>query len=397
MTEDRLIWLRDQTLTELEGNILPFWMERMKDPSGGFYGRIDGLGNLVPDADKGGILNARILWTFSSAYRIFRKPEYASAAERARQYLAEHFIDTEYGGIYWTVKADGTPADTHKQFYAIAFAVYAFSEHFRATGDRSSLELAVSLFRTIEDHSKDPVYGGYIEACARDWQPTEDMRLSEKEPNFAKTMNTHLHILEGYTGLYRVWKTPELHDSLRDLILIHLDRIAGLDGHLQLFFDMDWTLRSSVRSFGHDIEASWLLVEAAEVLGDADLIARTREECGKIADAGLEGFSIAGGMMNEWNPSTRRLDGDRDWWVQAETVVGCLYRWKISGDRRYLTYAEAAWRFIRNFLVCPDGEWYWSLRDDGTPNTDDDRAGFWKCPYHSGRMCMEIFSYICNL
>lgn len=382
--------LKQQTTAELTGNILPFWSSRMTDPDGGFYGRMDGEGNIVPGSPKGLILNARILWTFSSAYRILGNKEYLETAERAKDEICGRFRDSEFGGACWCIDAEGKPLDTKKQYYAIAFAIYALSEYFRATSDKEALDCAVEFFRCIEEHSRDNERGGYFEAAKRDWSPIEDMRLSEKDQNDAKTMNTHLHILEGYTNLYRVWKDESLKEALESLIKLFLDKIIGLDGHLQLFFDEEWTLHGSLQSYGHDIEASWLLQEAAEVLGCPTLLSRVRTECTRLAEAGLQGFSIAGGMIYEWDPVSRRRDADRHWWVQAETVIGCLNQWRNSGDNRYLDYAKAAWRFIRNYLVCPDGEWYWSIREDGTPNTDDDRAGFWKCPYHNGRMCLEI-------
>ena len=386
--------LKEQVYSELTTNILPFWIGKMTDPEGGFFGRMDGLGRIDKDSPRGLILNARILWTFSAAYRVLGKEEYLASARWAKEEILRKFRDSEYGGAYWCLDADSAPADTKKQFYAIAFAIYGLAEYYRVTSDPEALGCAKDFFRCIEEHSRDKVLGGYIEACTREWGPIEDMRLSDKDRNDAKTMNTHLHILEGYTNLYRIWKSEELGEALRSLTELFLDRIAGLDGHLQLFFDEDWTLKSTMQSFGHDIEASWLIREAALVLGDPGLISRATEVCHKIAEAGLEGFSISGGMVYEWDPRTGKRDGDRHWWVQAETVVGCFDQWQTTSDERYLEYSKAAWRFIRNFLICPDGEWYWSIREDGSANTDDDRAGFWKCPYHNSRMCLELIERI---
>ena len=173
--------LRAEVLAELENDILPFWLEKMQLPSGGFHARIDGRGRLDDSAPKGAILNARILWTFSSAYRLLGRPEYLEAARNAFAQIRDRFADPEYGGIYWSLSPDGSPLDTKKQFYAIAFAVYGCAEFFRATGEEEALELAISLWRSIEDHSLDTVKGGYLEACTRDWLPIADMRLSEKK------------------------------------------------------------------------------------------------------------------------------------------------------------------------------------------------------------------------
>ena len=381
--------LRAEVLSELENDILPFWLNKMQDPAGGFRGRIDGTGRLDAEAPKGAILNARILWTFSSAYRLLGKEEYLGAARNAFVQIRDRFYDPEFGGIYWSLSPDGKPLDTKKQFYAIAFAVYGCAEFFRAAGEEDALELAIRLWRSIEDHSRDTVKGGYLEACTRDWQPIEDMRLSEKDRNDAKTMNTHLHILEGYTGLYRVWKDETLRRRLVELCHIFTDRIVRPDGHLGLFFDEDWNSQSDMVSYGHDIEASWLLCETAELLGDDALLAKVRACCARIAAASLEGLQADGSMIYEYEPgtsgSTGHLDTNRHWWVQAETVVGCL-------NQGWEERALRCWEYIKAHLLAPGGEWYWSVDADGTPNITDDRAGFWKCPYHNGRMCMEIIS-----
>lgn len=375
-------------------SILNFWKDNMQDPSGGFYGRMDGHGRIVPDAPKGAILNARILWAFAAAYRVTGSPEWLALASRAKDYICAHFIDYEFGGAWWSVNADGTPLDTKKQFYSIAFIVYGMAEHYRACGDESALEVAKSLYFSIEDHSRDVENGGYIEASDRFWNPISDMRLSYKERNDAKTMNTHLHILEAYTALYRVWKDAGLHNDLRDLVLVFLDRIASPDGHLGLFFDMDWRVQGGRKSFGHEIEASWLLCEAADVLGDSDLADRTRRECMRIAEAAMEGYRPGSGLAYEYNPETGVLDEERHWWVQTEAVVGFRNMYSMTSDARWADAESDVWDYIRRSLICPDGEWYWSILSDGSPNLDEDRAGFWKCPYHNGRMCMEMLERI---
>ena len=387
MTMDPISF-RELSVRELTQDILPFWMQRMQDPSGGWYGRIDGGGSVVAGAPKGAVLNARILWTFSSAFRLLGRPEYRTAADRAFREIRDRFADPDQGGVFWSLDASGRPLDTKKQFYAIAFAIYGLAEYYRATGVGEALDLAARLYRDIEAHSFDG--DGYLEACTRTWGPIADMRLSDKDRNDAKTMNTHLHILEGYTGLYRVWKDAGLRARLSGLVEIFLDRIVRPDGHLGLFFDTAWRSRSEMVSYGHDIEASWLLEEAADLLEDPVLGARTTDACRRIAAASLEGWKPGAGMVYEQDPATGHRDADRHWWVQAETVVGCWNRFLRDGDAAWADRAADTWEFIRREIVCPDGEWYWSLRADGTHNVTDDRAGFWKCPYHNGRMCMEL-------
>ena len=392
MEDTRLASLRSEVRAELE-NILDYWMRNTRDyMHGGFLGTLDGCGRPVPGAPKGAILNARILWTFSAAYRITGRREYLETAAVARREMLDRFRDPVCGGIWWSLDAEGRPLDTKKQFYAIAFAIYGLSEYARATGEPESLEAAIALYDDIERYSFDSAKNGYVEACTREWGAIADMRLSEKDANERKTMNTHLHILEAYTSLYRLWKDPLLAAKLENLILLFTDRITDPEtGHLRLFFDDDWNCRDRTVSYGHDIEASWLLTEAADVLGEpavAERVARTAERLAAAAD---EGFSAAGGMRYEHDPVTGVTDGDRHWWVQAETVTGYFHRYVRTGDPVFLDKALACWDFIKeNIIDRTYGEWIWSLRADGTPNRTDDKAGFWKCPYHNGRMCMEL-------
>ena len=389
ITED----LQNEVQWELENNILPFWMNRMIDSEyGGFHGQITGNNQRVVHAPKGAILNARILWTFSAAYRLLRKPEYLETATRAKRYLIDKFYDQEFEGIYWELDYTGQPVQTKKQIYALGFAIYGLSEYNRATGDKETLDYAIRLFKAIEQYSFDPEKNGYMEAFTKDWKLIEDMRLSDKDENEKKTMNTHLHILEPYTNLYRVWKDARLERQLYNLIGLFTEKILDKDtSHLQLFFDNDWQSKYPVVSYGHDIEASWLLHEAARVLGDVGLIAEIEPVVKKIAAAASEGLTSDGGMIYEKNLTTGHIDGDYHWWVQAETVVGYYNLFRYFGDRGALQHSIDCWEFIKRHLTDDvHGEWFWSLRADGSLNRDDDKAGFWKCPYHNGRMCIEL-------
>lgn len=378
----------------LQKNILRFWLDKMVDQEhGGFYGRIDGHEHLHADAEKGAILNARILWAFSAAYRVLGDKTYLEAASRAKHYIIDHFIDPEYGGVYWSLDCNGKPLDTKKQFYAIGFAIYGMSEYARATGDAEALKVAIDLYRCIEEHALDHEYNGYIEAMTRDWQPIADMRLSELDANYPKSQNTHLHIIEPYTNLYRVWKSDELKASLHNLIDIFTDRILNPETHhLDLFFDMDWKRGAgALESYGHDIECSWLIHEAALVLGDAEVLKKVEPIVEMVAKASEKGLNADGSMVHEANLDTGYVDSDLHWWVQAETVVGFFNIYQYFGDESALQKAQHCWTYIKeNLIDNENGEWHWSRRKDGTLNLDDDKAGFWKCPYHNSRMCLEI-------
>ena len=414
----------------LTRNILQFWMTRMVDHQhGGFYGRIDNSGVLHPEAEKGAILNARILWSFSAAYRVLKEVrgedgevrDYLETATRAKDYFIEHFIDKEYGGVYWSLDYLGNPLDTKKQFYAIGFGIYGLSEYARATGDREALEYALDLYDCIEEHAFDKENNGYIEACTREWGPIADMRLSELDANYPKSQNTHLHIIEPYTNLLRCLK--ELHAqescdyvpvvgsvlpigvtipmetmigveaSLRNLIDIFTDRILNPETHhLDLFFEMDWTRGAGhLESYGHDIECSWLMHEAALVLGDADVLAKVEPIVREVAKASEKGLRPDGSMIHEANLDSGHVDDDLHWWVQAENVVGWYNLYQHFGDEQALERAFQGWNYIKTQIIDWDnGEWYWSRHPDGSLNTVDDKAGFWKCPYHNSRMCLEI-------
>lgn len=385
--------LKKEMEEELVTNILPFWMNKMTDKvNGGFYGRITGNETLIPDAEKGAILNARILWTFSSAYRLLKKPEYLEMATRATRTIIDFFYDEDFGGIYWSLDYKGRPLELKKQIYALGFAIYGLSEYYRATGDEEALAYAIHLFDSIEQYSFDSVGNGYCEALTREWGEIADMRLSDKDENERKTMNTHLHILEPYTNLYRVWKDERLKKQLHNLVRLFTDKILNPEtGHLELFFDDNWVSKYRIVSFGHDIEASWLIHEAALVLGDETILARVEPLVEYIAAAADEGLQPNGSMIYETFLDKNKIDRDCHWWVQAENIVGHVNLYQHFEDEVALQKAFRCWEFVKkNLIDYRNGEWHWSVRADGTVNTNNDKAGFWKCPYHNGRMCMEL-------
>ncbi|MNZ91694.1 Cellobiose 2-epimerase [compost metagenome] len=291
------------------------------------------------------------------------------------------------------VDAAGNPAETKKQVYGQAFAIYAFSEYYRATGNEAALSQAIEIFQTLERYSYDPAFKGYFEAHTQDWKETGDNSLSEKDLNEKKSMNTHLHVMEGYTNLYRVWKSDELHAKLKELIEVTIEHIVDADtAHFILFFDEQWNKKSGHISYGHDIEGSWLIVEAAEVLGDTELLEKARAVAIRMAEATLqEGVDKDGGLFNEAYSDGTLIDSDKDWWPQAEAVVGFYNAYQMTGDVKYLDAARKSWAFIESFIVDKEhGEWHWSVTQDGAPSENLQKVSPWKCPYHNGRACFEM-------
>ena len=393
MSTTLLAILKEEVREELVSNILPFWMGKMIDArDGGFFGRIDGSGRVYDDAGKGCVLNARILWTFSAAFRILKNTDYLKTAERSKDYLLEHFFDKDYGGVFWLLDHKGEMNDGKKQIYAQAFSIYGLTEYYRITNDMKCLDKAIELFRLIEKFSYDVKFDGYFEAFSREWGTLDDLRLSAKDANEKKTMNTHLHVLEAYTNLYRIWKDDLLKNQLRKLICVFTDRIVNSQTYnLNMFFDEEWNDKTDLVSYGHNIESAWLIYEAALVLEDELITAKVKKICLSIAEASKVGIMADGSMIYEKFFRSGHTDTDRHWWVQAETVVGFLNAFTLSGKEEYLDMSVAAWRFISDHLVDrQNGEWYWSVDNNLQPNLKEDKAGFWKCPYHDSRMCLEI-------
>lgn len=385
---------------ELVDDILPFWMRYAVDAErGGFHGKVDCNLKIDAEAPRSAVLNTRILWTYSAASRLLGA-EYRAMADRAWNYIVEKFWDKEHGGIYWMLDARGNPTSDRKQIYAQAFCAYAMAEYYRATGEEESLARAQQLFRLIEQHSYEPVHKGYLEACSRDWGALEDLRLSEKDLNSPKSMNTHLHVLEAYTNLLRVWRDPELLARQKELLEATMSHIVdGATGHFRMFFDNQWNSLTDHRSFGHDIEGSWLMVEAAETVGDRALLEAVRKLAVKMAQAVYdEALDRDGSIFYEADSKGRLIDPNKHWWAQAEAVVGFYNAWQISGKAHFLDASYRAWEYIEEKVVDrAHGEWHAKLRPDGTPYKEEEDAdaclaGPWKCPYHNSRMCYEMLA-----
>ena len=393
----KVMRFKERAFREVSQHILPFWLRETQDyEHGGFIGRIDGQNQKHPTAPKGLVLNARILWTFSVACQLFPgNEEYLEAAHRAYHYLDTYFNDPIHGGGFWLLDYQGKPLDTKKLTYAQAFWLYGLSEYASATQDPAAHKKADELFHLLEARTKDAINGGYFEGFDRGWTLDESERLSEKDAVAPKSSNTMLHILEAYTAFLKLTNRDDVRGALANILGIFLDHIIDPQSHqMHLAFDREWNPVTEEVSFGHDIEASWLIIEAARLSGDNALYGRTVEEGLKMVDSVVEqGIASDGSVL--YARSEGVVDGDRHWWVQSEGVVGFLNAYQVSGDRNYLEASVKLWDFIDRALVDREhGEWLYRINDSGATYPEDNKVGPWKCPYHNARCCYEVITRI---
>ncbi|MDV6166899.1 AGE family epimerase/isomerase [Flavobacterium sp. DG1-102-2] len=373
-------------------SILDYWSSNAVDnKNGGFVGTIDFADTKDFQAEKGSVLNARILWAFSASYPVSKNELHLQLANRAFEYIRDYFYDAENKGIYWSITHDGKPKDTKNQIYALAFTIYGLSEYYAVSNDKEALDLAIKLFGSIEKYSYDSLHQGYFEAFTQTWQPIEDLRLSDKDANEKKTMNTHLHIVEGYANLYRVWRDESLKNKIIELLnTINNYFINAETGHLHLFFNEEWVEKPDVVSYGHDIEAAWLLQWCAEVIQDKALIDIYKRYAVLMTDATFEGIDKDGGLWYEYDPQEKNLVDEKHWWPQSELLIGMINAWQLTGDNKYYDAALANWKFVKQYILDKKhGEWVWGINADYS-RIEKDKAGFWKCPYHNSRACIEL-------
>ncbi|NLG82900.1 MAG: N-acylglucosamine 2-epimerase [Bacilli bacterium] len=372
---------------EILHQIITFWKNLRDFHHGGYYGYVDSKGSIDKYANKGGIITARILWFFSAAYNLLKDEQLLPYAQAAYDFLSTKLWDKEQLGIFWEVDYLGISVDTRKHIYAQAFAIYGLTEYYIASKDKKALQLAKDIFNLIEEKGKDEL--GYLEEFYRFWQEKPNEMLGYTGINAERTMNTHLHLLEAYTALYRVWKTEDLKKSLTFLINIFKDNIYdNLTHHLQCFFDRNWQSLINIKSFGHDIECSWLLDEACEVLGDESLSQAVQLVTNNLVKSVIEEAYDHNSIINE--NVNGHLDKTRVWWIQAEAIVGLYNYYQKTKDSLIYSYIQKIVTFIQKYLISPYGEWYWEVDDSYLPELSKELAGFWKCPYHNGRMCIEL-------
>jgi len=373
--------------------ILSYWANNTLDLEfGGFLGQIDHYNSVIPKAPKGIILNTRILWSFSAASNHLKTNQHKVICDRAYKYLKDFFRDKEHKGVYWELDYKGNPINKRKQVYAQAFTIYALSEYYIFSKNEEAKNWAIELFEDLEKHANDKLNKGYFEAFNNDWSPIEDMRLSDKDMNASKTMNTHLHVLEAYTSLLKVYDIPQLKNALRLLVEVFLQHFLNDKNHYELFFDDQWNLLSNSVSYGHDIEAAWLLIDAVKLLNDGELLNQVNTTALRVADTFLEeGIDNDGAVINEKNLATNHIDSDRHWWPQVEALIGLNYAYNLNNDQKYITNSLKIWDFTkRNLIDYENGEWFFRVDKNGNVYTQEDKVSMWKAPYHTSRACMIL-------
>ena len=375
----------------LENDLIPFW-NRMKDEiNGGFYGYADAEGNPDMKSVKGVILNSRILWFYASAYQLLRKPELLEMADHAYRFLVDHCFDSQYGGVYWSVHCDGTVCDDTKHTYNQAFAIYALSAYYQSSGRKEALNLAYVLYRVIEEKCRDSK--GYFEAFRRDFTPSSNEKLSENGVLAERTMNTLLHVLEAYSELYHADPFYEVGDSIRSILRLFEKKIYNSEKQIcDVFFDSDYHSLIDLESFGHDIETSWLIDRGCSVLEDKAYQKEMQPMINGLAESAYRNaFDKRQNALNNEREGDR-IDSQKIWWVQAESVVGFYNAYQKNPQKtEYLQTAEKIWEFIQNHVIdSRSGEWIESIPTDNLPDSGQALVHPWKCPYHNGRMCMEM-------
>lgn len=398
---------------ELFQNILPYWDKYSKDEKNtGFFGKIDNDNVQDAECQRSIVMTSRFLWTYSAVARFTKDSKYLEMADFAYKVIIEKYFDKENDGVYWSIMPDGTPKVDKKQIYGEAFCCYGLSEYAAAVQElkkdeelaATAMNKALDIYNLLENHALDKENGGYIEACAKDWSQTNDMILSPKDMNCPKSMNTNLHVMEAYTNLYRTLPVvfadsksiqAEVGQSLANLITVTQEKIVQKNAHLGMFFDMDWNLLADEISYGHDIEASWLLWEAACELKDEELKEQIRADVIKMAEVALdEGFDKENGCLENFllhSTTNPKRDRTRVWWNQAEAMNGFYNAWQMTGETKYQEACIKQWNWIQNHQVDKtNGEWWSALDQNGAPILAEDKGGNWKTSYHNGRTCLEL-------
>ena len=400
---------KDKFSLELN-HILTWWQDHAVEKDGdGFYGAADLDGRPVPGANKSCVLNARILWTYAAAAKMTGNGAYRDMAARAYRVISEKFTDQKFGGFFMELTPENRVSSDIKHTYAQAFVLYALSKYYELEPSTELMNTIQANFNLLETNTRDPQHPGYIEAFTREWKPVQENRMADN--NEPRSMNTHLHVLEAYAALYSVWRDERVRKQLTGLLEIFIHKIIRNNGHLGIFFDEDFNeteTSKGICSFGHDIEGSWLLLEAAEILGDEEIISAMKKISVQMAHVvEREGVDKDGGLFLESVRFGSHVRTNKHWWLQAENLVGFMNAFELTGEEKYWETVKRSWDFIDRYVIDHQrGEWYTKVNRLGVPylaEPEDDPSPYyrndwkidpWKCPYHNGRAMMELVKRI---
>ena len=380
--------LQNESKVYLEEKLIPFWNSMIDKTNGGFYGQLNFDLVLNKTAKKGCILNSRILWLYSNAYLTLGDKSYLEYARHSFDFMRKYFVDKEFDGLYWSVNFDGTPNETLKHTYNFSFGLYALSSYYIASKDENAKILADNIFNLIETKCKAPI--GYFEAFTRDFKPEINEELSENGVIATRTMNTLLHVIESYNEYYLATKNNKVKQACEEILKTFENYVFEKDNDkLGVFFNDDFEQIIDLNSYGHDIEASWLLDKACEIIDDKDLAKRVTGFNSKIANRILKVAFENSALNNEVENGV--VDKTRVWWVQAESILGFINEYEKNGDEKFLTSANEIWEYVKKYFVDnrPHSEWYSEVTFEGEP-IKKDIVNEWKCPYHNGRMLLEV-------
>jgi mannobiose 2-epimerase len=406
LTPARAATLRAEIERRLETELTGHWYPALVDRTrGGFHENAARDWSLRPDTGASVVYQARLTWT-AAAYAQFnpsRRDEFLGYARHGLDFLSRSMHDDEQGGFYWRIGPDGRPpaeVRAPKHLYGMSFVIYAASRLCEAGGDDQARRVAVETFQWLEDHAHDNTHGGYFESFARDGTVLQPEPSSPDAKDVLgnvygrKSMNAHIHMLEAVAELARVDRSELVRKRLKELLTLVRDRIAHEPGALHLYFQPDWTPIPGHDSYGHDVETAYLLLEAAEVLGEPD-DPRTLAVARSLVDHPLAvGWDEEqGGFYDSGDEEIPQADTRKVWWTEAEGLNALLlmHRRHSQETDRYARAFVAQWTMIDRHLIDPEhGGWFESTTREGRLIGDGTKAQPWKANYHHARALMNV-------
>ena len=376
---------KQEFYNHLTGDLIPFWNNLYDSEYGGFYGSADSDNNINKTSPKSAVLQTRILWFYSSCYKALKDKNLFEYASRQFDFIIKYMIDENDGGIFWDVEYDGKVKDRQKHTYALAFALYSISAYYSVSKNKSAFDAAQRLFNLIERDYKDEY--GY----------TEVFSLDKSVKGSARTMNTLLHIIEAYTEYHAAVNTAESRKALEySLDLVRTKAYNDDLCRIECNFDEFMNPVGDVLSYGHDIEASWIVYRACEILGNDEILSDLSPKLDKLTQNVISKGFVDNGRNGIYYECKNNIDNTyRSWWVMSEAIVALVHRYNLYKDKQSIYLAENVWDYVKKYFISPHGEWHTQVDEKGEAiKSRSGLCGAWKCPYHNGRMCLELMEML---